>query len=331
MPKRTNRFQTLFFEIQRVIADNGTVVVESDELMNHSTGNREEIDVVIRFQNSGYFYVVGIQCRDHKRKANPGWIRDLKQQRDDCRLAKMIAVHSAGFSKAAKKAAESYGIPIFTLAEAEASDWTRTLMLLRIKIAPSPTKIEAYFLDELPEKLDSEAMFKSQVRCELHDCSHGTLREFAKKQVEQRLPPDRWNSLLEMHDGFVGHLYDIPASKFYLKHGDSRYRLNVVRVTVALADKVVPVAWKTHRLAGEGVSVLDEMSLPLSEHLMLVIRFPEGRESKRLAIHFNHIPNLLVKSVRPLRPSGRRIAQRYRNKFTFKLGDEQQVSLLDIS
>lgn len=97
-------------------------VTQSSLLLNRDSENHEEIDVLIEFKQGLETYRTGVACRDHGRKASPGWIRDLAVQRDAMGLTRMIAVHSRGFSGPAVKQAKSLNIDTLTLKAASAKD-----------------------------------------------------------------------------------------------------------------------------------------------------------------------------------------------------------------
>lgn len=125
MPKRTNDFQHLIFRLHAALHGTDSIIEESALVENHSSGNREEIDVLITFDRGGSTYKTGIACRDHGRRAGPDWIRNLALQREHCRLDKVIAVHSRGFSEPAKKTAIQLNIETIAASDFDAVDWKK--------------------------------------------------------------------------------------------------------------------------------------------------------------------------------------------------------------
>lgn len=78
--------------------------------------------MLVTFVRGGMGYRVGFACRDHGRRGDKSWIRDLATQRDDLRLTRMVAVHSSGFSKSTRKVAAAKNIAIFHLKQQALDD-----------------------------------------------------------------------------------------------------------------------------------------------------------------------------------------------------------------
>lgn len=84
MPKRSNEFQRLIAKIEETLASHGHQVTESKMVKPLTGGNPTEIDVAIhavagtRFsERDAEEILVGIECRDHKRKADRTWIDQI--------------------------------------------------------------------------------------------------------------------------------------------------------------------------------------------------------------------------------------------------------------
>lgn len=122
LPKRSNSFQRLVVRLQNALHDEDCTIEESAMVQNHISGNKEEIDILVTFEKGDNVYRAGIACRDHSRPAGPSWIRDLASQRDHCRLDKVIAFHSNGFSGPAKQTAEAVNISTFHIDEIPSID-----------------------------------------------------------------------------------------------------------------------------------------------------------------------------------------------------------------
>ena len=122
MPQRTNAFQQLVKRIETALHGTQANVVESAMIHDFDAETDVEIDVLVTFRVAGREYRSAIECRDHGRKQGPSWIRDLRTKRDACRLDKIVAVSSSGFSGTAQTAAEKYGIQIVH-PEENKTDW----------------------------------------------------------------------------------------------------------------------------------------------------------------------------------------------------------------
>ncbi len=113
MPQRSNAFQALIHRIESVLHDAPAKVDESMLVLNEDTGKTEEIDIVVSFEVGGRAYRTGIAVRERKRdKGDKDWIRALGAQRTECKLDRMIAVHSLGFSGSARKVAKTHNVEL---------------------------------------------------------------------------------------------------------------------------------------------------------------------------------------------------------------------------
>lgn len=123
MPKRSNDFQVLITLIERQLAADGVSVEESAMLVDSHTGERREVDICIRATINRKPVVFGLECRDHKRKADRVWVDGLIGKYRDLPVDKVFAVARAGFSQAALKAAAAVGIECLTFEQATAANW----------------------------------------------------------------------------------------------------------------------------------------------------------------------------------------------------------------
>jgi hypothetical protein len=111
MPKRTNFFQTLVKRIESAyLKDEGAEVTESAMIPNYVTGHETEVDILISFRIGQRTYRTAIECRDHKRRQGPDWIGALESKKRECRLDKIVAVSSSGFTSSVKQQSPQYGI-----------------------------------------------------------------------------------------------------------------------------------------------------------------------------------------------------------------------------
>jgi hypothetical protein len=97
-------------------------VEESAMVYNYDSKSDTEIDILITFQMGGNTYRTAIECQERSRSAGRPWISELKAKRDGCRLDKIIAVHSKGFTTSAKTQANTFGIEILTPKQIIAGD-----------------------------------------------------------------------------------------------------------------------------------------------------------------------------------------------------------------
>ncbi|MEO6973240.1 MAG: hypothetical protein ABI135_07480 [Rhodoferax sp.] len=121
MPKRSNDFQRLIYLIRLNLA-NGATVTESKMMRDRLTKSYREVDVVIKGKVGSQPVVVCVECRDHKRVADIGWIDAMKAKHDRLDTNVLLLASSAGFTKEATAVAAKYGIELFTLESLDTVD-----------------------------------------------------------------------------------------------------------------------------------------------------------------------------------------------------------------
>lgn len=127
MPKRTNAFQSLIRWIETELAPVGALVTESEELIDLVTGERREVDVLVRAVVGQHKIALAIECRDHQRKADVTWIDNLIGKYKNLPVSSVIAVSRSGFTKNAQKKAEMNSIKTLTLELAHVTRWIHFL------------------------------------------------------------------------------------------------------------------------------------------------------------------------------------------------------------
>jgi hypothetical protein len=124
MPKRSNFFQRLIFEIEQSLTDTSkTTITESALLKDQNTDEEREIDILIESEISGYPIRIAIECRNYRRKCNSTWIEQLIGKYQDLPVDKVIAVSRNGFYRPAIDKAQRYGIETFSLRQVSKTDW----------------------------------------------------------------------------------------------------------------------------------------------------------------------------------------------------------------
>lgn len=127
MPKRTNAFQSLIRWIETELAPVGARVTESEELIDLVTGERREVDVLVRAVVGQHKIALAIECRDHQRRADVTWIDNLIGKYKNLPVSSVIAVSRSGFTKNALKKAEMNNIKTLTLELAQVTRWLHLL------------------------------------------------------------------------------------------------------------------------------------------------------------------------------------------------------------
>lgn len=127
MPKRTNAFQSLIRWVETQLAPVGARVTESEELIDLATGERREVDVLVRAVVGQHKVALAIECRDHQRRADVTWIDNLIGKYKNLPVSSVIAVSRSGFTKNALKKAEMNNIKTLTLERAQVTRWLHLL------------------------------------------------------------------------------------------------------------------------------------------------------------------------------------------------------------
>lgn len=106
MPKRTNLFQQIIAVLHEHMSP-GAEVEESSMLVDARTGQRREVDVVVRTEAAGYPVTVSVEANSSRRPADIEWVDRLIEKHRDLSTDKLVLVSQAGFTEPARKSAES--------------------------------------------------------------------------------------------------------------------------------------------------------------------------------------------------------------------------------
>lgn len=121
MPRRSTLFQRAVFQIQRQLAADATV--EESASLPDKVGEMREVDVVVRGKVGDHDIVVSIECQERKRPASVEWVEQMAAKHASLPTSKLLLISSAGFSRAAKRKAQSFGIEALSFEEAAGADW----------------------------------------------------------------------------------------------------------------------------------------------------------------------------------------------------------------
>jgi len=210
MPQRTNAFQELIAWLQRWIHDPDVTITESAMIRNYETNKDIEVDVLIEF-TKGERFRCAFECRDHKRdKGDPPWIDHLYGKRDQCRLDKMVAVHSRGFTASAITLAGKKGIVTLTVDDL-ANDVPApgaAINILRI-LATTPQPLIRTVLLITPKHLNPVGLSPST---EIRDAQSGkrTTLERLGQVVLQKCPPPQTEAGQRRPGRF-----ELPAGRYF--------------------------------------------------------------------------------------------------------------------
>jgi len=145
MPKRTNDFQRLIYLIRINLAD-GAKVSESKMMRDRLTKRFREVDVVVEGKVGSQRVFVSIECRDHQRVADVGWVDAMKAKHDRLDTNALLLVSRSGFTQEARDVASKYGIEVFSLEDIDKKDipallgpngdlWLKTVTITAEKVS----------------------------------------------------------------------------------------------------------------------------------------------------------------------------------------------------
>jgi hypothetical protein len=166
MPKRSNDFQKLVYLVRLNLAA-GATVTESKMLPDLLTHRKREVDVCVEGHVGGHGVKVCIECRDHKRPSDVGWVDAMKAKHERLPTHALILVSRSGFTNEARDVAQRYGIEALALEEVEQADfqallgatgslWNKSVTLTAqkviVRVVATPT-LEAENVAVMPDNL----------------------------------------------------------------------------------------------------------------------------------------------------------------------------------
>jgi hypothetical protein len=116
MPKRTNDFQKLIAMLAELLGE-GSVVEESRMLTELDSDNQREVDVCVEGTFAGHHTLIGIECRDHKRKQDVTFVESMHAKHSRLPTDVLILASSSGFTKLALDKANKFNIRAITPAQ----------------------------------------------------------------------------------------------------------------------------------------------------------------------------------------------------------------------
>lgn len=134
-------------------------VRHNDEIEGFDSHIKRQIDVSIRFSEAGCNFLIIVQVKNFKRRANINVVDEFASVIKDVRATKGVLICNTGFTKAAKNLAISLGIDLMTAYDANNKDWRTTLTVPIVikKITPYTNFKFEIFLeqgDQIPGDID---------------------------------------------------------------------------------------------------------------------------------------------------------------------------------
>ncbi len=126
MPKRSNVFQTLIYQLQHHFSDeNKYKITESKELKHRITGKLREVDIVIESCINDVPIMICFECTSQKRTVDSLWVEGMIGKHLNLETNQLVLVSDSGFSKPARELAEqSRSVIALSMQEVEEADWT---------------------------------------------------------------------------------------------------------------------------------------------------------------------------------------------------------------
>jgi hypothetical protein len=137
--KTGKQFERLVADIQESL-HSVAEVLPNQWLPDVYTGQRRQIDILLRLADGPTTILVMIEVRDHDRRVDSPYIEQVNDKRRAVRADKAIVVSRSGFTRPAVEKARHLSIQTLTYATAAAHDWgawfrARSLVTVRMRYA----------------------------------------------------------------------------------------------------------------------------------------------------------------------------------------------------
>ena len=269
---------------------------------DHRAKKNIEVDVLLEFSTGGVKYRTGIECRDHARKGEPDWIRALATKRDDCRLDKIVAVHSRGFTKGAVELAQEHHILALTFQDiplTQASNSLATKLFGKPLISWSILRVELGVLDtdDVP---DDELTNLSATHFFLADkLTAVPIRDVVDAHLSES--PPNTDQILEGHCVELEGNLPLRKTEYYVRCKDRFVRVGQLKVLVRAAKaRILTGAHPMH--------LRDTENHVIGQMVAQEVPGPGGVYSWSLTVDDSEKPHLAVglpASVHPLDFAGK--------------------------
>jgi hypothetical protein len=121
VPARSNFFQQVVLLLHRNTAG-APAVEESAMLLHRVTGEKREVDVVIRSTTAGYPLVVSIEATSLRRPADVGWVEKTRAKHEHLETNQLVLVSESGFTPQALDLAAHHRILALAPVDLEGDD-----------------------------------------------------------------------------------------------------------------------------------------------------------------------------------------------------------------
>jgi hypothetical protein len=115
-------------------------------LVQRTTGEAREVDVVLRSTVGGHEVIVGIEARAAARKADLPWVESMLGKHADLPTSKLVLVSETGFTGPAKRQAEAKGALAVAPADLAGDHPGRHVIEQLAQLSPRELSLEAKYM-----------------------------------------------------------------------------------------------------------------------------------------------------------------------------------------
>jgi hypothetical protein len=181
MPRRTNDFQRLLFQIEKQLAPLGAIVEESAMLPERGTGDLREVDILISLDEGQHRVRIGIECQNKSRPATKQWVEAIAKKHEELGINKTVLISSSGFYAAARRKAEILFITVLDFTSVDDADWpTEVLRDLKVYVrdrSSTLVKLGWGFTELVEGVIRQDASNTADTLARLSDGSHVSILE----------------------------------------------------------------------------------------------------------------------------------------------------------
>jgi hypothetical protein len=307
MPQRTNDFQELVALIRRAFAREGDTVEESAMVKVQGMETEREIDILHKTSDGWGVVKISVEAKDEGRPVDLETVEQLSgKYRGEGRVHvdKCILVARNGFTKGAREKAALLDIPLLTLDEARAFDWTslgpayaNMAKAQTLKFHVAPHFHEILVEPAVPKRILPELIKSGRVRC--RSCpegrDHGSVLEFVTHWVFGGHDPRMVEKLRELQEfarkspeGATGNLKgQWVEGNFWIRFDGRDYPMYGLEVNVHSIDTEVPVTCTAYEMTQPdgSTTIIPHLSANIGSRRLNWV-MPQGLGSKTIAMSF---------------------------------------------
>ncbi len=250
MPKRSNDFQQLVYQIYKHLAPVDASVTESAMVQRRNSHRKREVDILIEYELAGHKFNMAIECRDRSRKDDETWIDDIIGKYIDLPIDKKIVVSRLGFTEGAKEKALQHGIETLSLEEATQIDWENRFTKIGLSIFTRKQYLRMVIPEtDPPLDIDSEPNLQDCALIDADGEEVGNLDDFAKEVYETKISlavdlymQQNFLNIFKVKSDldsfvFIEYSWVLPLSAFVIIYNTKRHllRLNFKVICAVLA------------------------------------------------------------------------------------------------